>query len=165
MTWCSAVNQLSNDKPDTIMYSRDDGYSSYRHVPNYECLPQHILDASTTGGSLSLGERRQRNKIASAKYRAKKNQQQGEMRSMIIAMSKENEVMARQLDQLCQENTRLKAMCDKLRGKMMAQKMLKQFLNHTSSAHTQANPSQADTIFEQDMDLSNSEEEEMACQL
>lgn len=78
--------------------------------------------------SLSLQERRLRNKTASAKYRAKKNQQHCEMRSMIATLTKENELLMRQLDHVKHENTHLKATCDKLRGKMIAQKMLKQYL-------------------------------------
>ncbi|KAI9245730.1 hypothetical protein EDC94DRAFT_628156 [Helicostylum pulchrum] len=80
-------------------------------------------------GSLSLYERRLRNKTASAKYRAKKNQQYGEMRSMISSLTKENELLLRQLDHVQHENGHLKATCDRLRGKIMAQKMLKQYLD------------------------------------
>ncbi|KAI7894118.1 uncharacterized protein EV154DRAFT_394053, partial [Mucor mucedo] len=76
----------------------------------------------------SLHERRLRNKTASAKYRAKKNQQHGEMRSMIASLTKENELLLRQLDHVQHENGHLKTTCDRLRGKIMAQKMLKQYL-------------------------------------
>ncbi|KAI8147590.1 hypothetical protein BJV82DRAFT_596130 [Fennellomyces sp. T-0311] len=77
---------------------------------------------------LSLQERRQRNKAASAKYRAKKNQQHGEMRSLIASLTKENELLLRQLDHIKRENNRLKATCDRLRGKKVAAKILKRFL-------------------------------------
>jgi regulator of replication initiation timing len=77
---------------------------------------------------LSLQERRQRNKTASAKYRAKKNQQHHEMRSVIHSLTKENDVLLRQLEQVKSENRQLKYVCDKLRSKMMAEKMLKKML-------------------------------------
>ncbi|KAI7870957.1 hypothetical protein BDF14DRAFT_1715932, partial [Spinellus fusiger] len=77
----------------------------------------------------SLQERRQRNKAASAKYRAKKNQQHGEMRSLIDSITKENDLLSRQLDHAQRENSRLKATCDRLRGKMLAEKMLKRLLS------------------------------------
>ncbi|KAI9366634.1 hypothetical protein BD770DRAFT_303181, partial [Pilaira anomala] len=77
----------------------------------------------------SLQERRQRNKAASAKYRAKKNHQYGEMRRMISSLTKENDLLLRQLDHVRRDNNRLKATCDKLRGKMLAEKILKKLLN------------------------------------
>ncbi|KAK4509546.1 uncharacterized protein ATC70_007898 [Mucor velutinosus] len=83
---------------------------------------------NTTQPPLSIHERRLRNKTASAKYRAKKNQQHGEMRAMISTLTKENELLLRQLDHIQHENSHLKATCDRLRGKIMAQKMLKQYL-------------------------------------
>ncbi|KAI9318688.1 hypothetical protein BX666DRAFT_1836446, partial [Dichotomocladium elegans] len=63
---------------------------------------------------LSLQERRQRNKAASAKYRAKKNQQHSEMRALISTLTKENEILSRQFEHLRRENIRLKATCDRL---------------------------------------------------
>ncbi|KAI8047727.1 uncharacterized protein B0P05DRAFT_447866, partial [Gilbertella persicaria] len=76
----------------------------------------------------SLDERRLRNKTASAKYRAKKNQQHGEMRATISNLTKENELLMRQLEHTQLENNHLKATCDRLRGRIMAQKILKQYL-------------------------------------
>ncbi|KAI9497832.1 hypothetical protein BDB00DRAFT_752706, partial [Zychaea mexicana] len=78
--------------------------------------------------TLSLQERRQRNKAASAKYRAKKNQQHGQMRSTIGSLTRDNELLQRQLEHVRQENNQLKATCDQLRGKMMAEKMLKRMM-------------------------------------
>lgn len=93
------------------------------------CLSKTTSMSSLQVAPLSLQERRQRNKAASAKYRAKKNQQHGEMRSHILALSKENDLLQRQLDHVRGENNRLKATCDRLRGKMLAEKMLKNLLN------------------------------------
>ncbi|ORY96250.1 hypothetical protein BCR43DRAFT_413457, partial [Syncephalastrum racemosum] len=76
----------------------------------------------------SLQERRQRNKAASAKYRAKKNQQYGEMRSLIASLTKENELLMRQLDHMNRENSTLKATCDSLRGKKVAAEIIRQYL-------------------------------------
>ncbi|KAI7876839.1 hypothetical protein K492DRAFT_119376, partial [Lichtheimia hyalospora FSU 10163] len=81
----------------------------------------------------SLQERRQRNKAASAKYRAKKNQQYSEMRSLIASLTKENELLSRQLEHMRRENSRLKVTCDRLRGKKVAAKILKQLLASKSS--------------------------------
>jgi hypothetical protein len=100
-------------------YPKDDAPTSSFYYPYGD---------GKSSGSISLQERRLRNKTASAKYRAKKNQQHGEMRSMIASLSKENELLMRQLDHIQKENNHLKATCDKLRGKMIAQKMLKQYL-------------------------------------
>ncbi|KAI8376179.1 uncharacterized protein BYT42DRAFT_499030 [Radiomyces spectabilis] len=77
---------------------------------------------------LTLQERRQRNKTASAKYRQKKNQQQHEMRQMIGQLSEQNAVLERQLQELRMENEKLKATTDRLRGKIVARKMLKQWI-------------------------------------
>ncbi|KAI7905748.1 uncharacterized protein BX663DRAFT_500770 [Cokeromyces recurvatus] len=101
--------------------------------------PSRLLTASNTVTSpsfsapLSLQERRQRNKAASAKYRAKKNQQHGEMRTLISSLTKENDLLQRQLENARQENNRLKATCDRLRGKILAEKMLKKLLGHPPS--------------------------------
>lgn len=50
------------------------------------------------------------------------------MRAMISSLTKENELLIRQLNHIQHENNHLKSTCDKLRGKLMAQKMLKQYL-------------------------------------
>ncbi|KAI9274430.1 hypothetical protein BDA99DRAFT_497447 [Phascolomyces articulosus] len=78
---------------------------------------------------LSLQERRERNKAASAKYRAKKNQQHGEMKSVITSLTRENELLQRQLEHIRHENNQLKETCDQLRGKLMAQKMIKRMMD------------------------------------
>ena len=77
---------------------------------------------------LTLQERRLRNKAASAKYRQKKNQQQNDMRQMICRLSEHNAVLERQLQELRMENKRLRASADKLRGEMVAKKMLRQWI-------------------------------------
>ncbi|KAL1931434.1 hypothetical protein VTP01DRAFT_9576 [Rhizomucor pusillus] len=89
---------------------------------------------SSLAGPLSLQERRRRNKAASAKYRAKKNQQHGEMRRLIASLTRENELLQRQLDHMSRENNRLKATCDNLRGKMMAAKMIHKLLGDSNGA-------------------------------
>ncbi|KAI8971245.1 hypothetical protein BDB01DRAFT_730859 [Pilobolus umbonatus] len=83
---------------------------------------------------LTLQERRLRNKAASAKYRQKKNQQQNEMRLMIGKLSEQNAVLERQLEEIRMENERLKATTDRLRGKMVAKKMLKKLIGRQSTA-------------------------------
>ncbi|KAI8381344.1 uncharacterized protein BYT42DRAFT_566194 [Radiomyces spectabilis] len=106
---------------------------NYGRRPSYDVVSSdHSSNSPPSQSLLSLQERRQRNKTASAKYRAKKNQQHGEMRSMIATLTKENELLVRQLDHARLENSRLKAVTDKLRGKMMAEKMLKRLLSKES---------------------------------
>ncbi|ORE11876.1 hypothetical protein BCV72DRAFT_194129, partial [Rhizopus microsporus var. microsporus] len=76
----------------------------------------------------TLHERRLRNKTASAKYRAKKNRQYNEMRVTVHRLTKENELLLHQVNILHKENRQLKVTLDKFRGRMIAQKMLKQYL-------------------------------------
>lgn len=102
--------------------------SSFYHPYHYGGSSSSSSNNNTAQPPLSIHERRLRNKTASAKYRAKKNQQHGEMRAMISTLTKENELLLRQLDHIQHENSHLKATCDRLRGKIMAQKMLKQYL-------------------------------------
>jgi hypothetical protein len=111
-----------------------------------------ISSVTSANGSspLSLQERRQRNKAASAKYRAKKNQQHGEMRTLISSLSKENDLLQRQLDHVRRDNNRLKATCDRLRGKMLAEKMLKKLLSTDEQQE----------VLQEDEDEDEEEEEE-----
>ncbi|GAN06717.1 hypothetical protein MAM1_0133d06205 [Mucor ambiguus] len=102
--------------------------TSFYHPYHYSGSSNSSSNNNTTQPPLSIHERRLRNKTASAKYRAKKNQQHGEMRAMISTLTKENELLLRQLDHIQHENSHLKTTCDRLRGKIMAQKMLKQYL-------------------------------------
>ncbi|ORX54447.1 hypothetical protein DM01DRAFT_247186, partial [Hesseltinella vesiculosa] len=77
---------------------------------------------------LSLQERRQRNKTASAKYRQKKNRQQLEMKRTIDALTEQDALLKRQVTELRIENQRLRVMNDHLRSKILAKKMLDQYL-------------------------------------
>ncbi|RUS27109.1 hypothetical protein BC938DRAFT_483704 [Jimgerdemannia flammicorona] len=77
---------------------------------------------------LTLAERRHRNKTASAKYRAKKHSQQTEMRSQISALTEQCALLQRQLDDSKRENLALRQACDKLRGKVVAGRMLKRLV-------------------------------------
>lgn len=108
---------------------------------------------------LTLQERRARNKAASAKYRQKKNQQQNEMRQMITRLSEQNAVLERQMQELRKENERLRAAADRLRGKMVAKKMLRQWIGR----HHQRKDGQADKkkLFDDiDFDLTSSDDDE-----
>lgn len=82
---------------------------------------------------LSLQERRQRNKAASAKYRQKKNQQHGEMRDIIGHLTEENALLNRQVDELRRENEVMRTTCDQLRGRIVASKMLKRMMKAESN--------------------------------
>ncbi|RHZ55459.1 hypothetical protein Glove_415g30 [Diversispora epigaea] len=74
---------------------------------------------------LSLSERRERNKVASAKYRAKKHKQNQEMSTQISELNSENNVISRQLEELKAENAELKELVDKLKSKLVEGKILK----------------------------------------
>ncbi|KAI8094773.1 hypothetical protein BDF21DRAFT_316875, partial [Thamnidium elegans] len=79
--------------------------------------------------TVTLQERRQRNKAASAKYRQKKNTQQHEMRNMIHQISERNALLERQLREVREENQKLRLDADKLRGKSVAKKLLRQWMD------------------------------------
>lgn len=126
----SSSSDSQNDSSDIAISAESPSpyYHPYRYASSSEDCASAGNISSQTSAPISLHERRQRNKAASAKYRAKKNQQQGEMRAMISSLTKENELLIRQLNHIQHENSHLKSTCDKLRGKLMAQKMLKQYL-------------------------------------
>ncbi|KAG0917422.1 hypothetical protein G6F33_001516 [Rhizopus arrhizus] len=131
--------------PDTSIHIKNCSihHLSYSHPPKFDyAIRNHPYEISLSAsssfdfqssnsvfGTASLRERRQRNKAASAKYRAKKNRQYGEMRSIISSLTKENDLLQNQLENAQQENRRLKTTYDKLRGKVVAEKMLKSLLN------------------------------------
>ncbi|CAG8486677.1 3631_t:CDS:2 [Cetraspora pellucida] len=83
------------------------------------------LATSGTVTPLSLSERRERNKVASAKYRAKKHKQNQEMSSQINELIAENNVLTRQLEEMRAENNELKELVDKLKSKLVEGKILK----------------------------------------
>ncbi|KAF9578817.1 hypothetical protein BGW38_005200, partial [Lunasporangiospora selenospora] len=91
--------------------------------------PSSIVPGATSANHLSaplsVNDRRERNKAASAKYRAKKHHQSGEMRSQISYLQDQNSVMSRQLDETRTENATLKAQVEKLKSRLVAEKVLK----------------------------------------
>ncbi|CAG8510253.1 5316_t:CDS:1 [Ambispora gerdemannii] len=81
---------------------------------------------------LTLHERRERNKVASAKYRAKKHKQTQEMstqiaelNSRISALTAENGLLCRQVQELKNENIDLKGIVDDLKSQLVEDKILK----------------------------------------
>ncbi|KAL9558372.1 hypothetical protein PS6_001339 [Mucor atramentarius] len=100
-----------------------------------------------------LQERRERNKAASAKYRQKKNMQQHEMRNMICQISDRNAMLERQIQEVRQENQQLRATADKLRGKLVASKLLGQWIQKHAK---QVDISQAD--IDDDVDVDDDDE-------
>ncbi|KAG9293406.1 hypothetical protein G9A89_006691 [Geosiphon pyriformis] len=81
---------------------------------------------------LTLHERRERNKVASAKYRAKKHKQTQEMSSQIqelnsriSALTAENGLLGRQMKDLKEENLGLKTIVDELKSQLVEDKILK----------------------------------------
>ncbi|KAH8551876.1 hypothetical protein BGW37DRAFT_405557, partial [Umbelopsis sp. PMI_123] len=61
---------------------------------------------------LSLAERRERNKAASAKYRAKKHAVTTQMSVKIEELTASNAHLQRELDEALRENQRLKNRCE-----------------------------------------------------
>jgi hypothetical protein len=95
--------------------------------------PESVSSSTCSSPPLSLQERRQRNKAASAKYRQKKNQQHGEMREIISHLTEENALLNRKVDELRRENEMMRATCDQLRGRIVASKMLKRMMKAEGS--------------------------------
>ncbi|OAD78899.1 basic-leucine zipper transcription factor [Phycomyces blakesleeanus NRRL 1555(-)] len=122
--------RIASTSPPSSPHSFSSGLSSVSLslVPHRSSISSISTDLSSVAPILTLQERRLRNKTASAKYRQKKNQQQNEMRQMIGCLSEQNAVLERQLQELRTENERLKAITDRLRGKIVAKKMLKQWM-------------------------------------
>lgn len=170
------INGISNNNNDNTTSSLFRDSSHHHQQPSYAATsptpqPHYAAplmplspeeDGSLTrnqqSAPLSLQERRRRNKAASAKYRAKKNQQHGEMRGLIASLTRENELLQRQLENLSHENNRLKATCDRLRGKILAGRMLKKMLSaaadHSASANGhQPSIQQMQRLEEEDMDF------------
>ncbi|KAL0092176.1 hypothetical protein J3Q64DRAFT_1829667 [Phycomyces blakesleeanus] len=86
----------------------------------------HSFSSGLSSVSLSLVPHR--SSISSISTDLSSNQQQNEMRQMIGCLSEQNAVLERQLQELRTENERLKAITDRLRGKIVAKKMLKQWM-------------------------------------
>ncbi|KAK4513093.1 uncharacterized protein ATC70_000131 [Mucor velutinosus] len=132
--------------PPTASHGKD--HTNYCSPPtsplhHYNDHKNHLHDP--------LQERRQRNKAASAKYRQKKNMQQHEMRSMICQISDRNAMLERQLQEVRQENQQLQATADKLRGKLMASKLLDQWMQK-QSRQVKLNQVDIDTVVDSDND-------------
>lgn len=60
------------------------------------------------------------------------------MRNMITTLTKENELLSRQLEHVKRENIRLRSTYDRLRGKTVAAKILKHFLAANNSKQEQS---------------------------
>ncbi|KAI8980844.1 hypothetical protein BDB01DRAFT_708200, partial [Pilobolus umbonatus] len=60
---------------------------------------------------MPLEERRYRNKIASAKYRAKKQQNMKSMTSRISQLLSNNEMLQQELTKVNKENEQLRSLC------------------------------------------------------
>jgi hypothetical protein len=90
--------------------------------------PESVSSSICSSPPLSLQERRQRNKAASAKYRQKKNQQHGEMRTIISHLTEENALLNRKVEELRRDNEMMRSTCDQLRGRIVASKMLKRMM-------------------------------------
>lgn len=148
--YLQAPSPPSNNDPYR-RYSTD-AQLYYSPYPQSSSQPPSDSTSSPLTGPLSLQERRRRNKAASAKYRAKKNQQHGEMRRLIASLTRENELLKRQLEHMSRENSRLKATCDNLRGKMLAAKMIHKLLgdnNSNSNSNSTQDAEQSTTCSEQ----------------
>ncbi|KAI7870264.1 hypothetical protein BDF14DRAFT_1776530 [Spinellus fusiger] len=124
----SSIHSLPTTPEEDAFNSPPSSPSSYGSFDLSRGHEDSTCIVSALGVPLTLEERRQRNKAASAKYRQKKNQQQNDMRQMISRISEQNAMLGRQLQELRLENERLRATTDRLRGNMVAKKMLKQWI-------------------------------------
>ena len=88
----SSVTQMNSSSPSATRYAQD--------IP------------------LSLAERRQRNKAASAKYRAKKHAVTAQMSNRINELTASNARLQRDLDDAQRENQKLKDKCEDLRRQL-----------------------------------------------
>ncbi|KAG0075469.1 hypothetical protein BGZ93_009489 [Podila epicladia] len=96
-----------------------------RHYRTESPSSPNSPSSSGLSAPLSANDRRERNKAASAKYRAKKHYQSGEMKQQINVLQDQNNVLTRQLAESRAENASLKSMVEKLRGRLVAEKVLK----------------------------------------
>ncbi|GJJ78765.1 hypothetical protein EMPS_11124 [Entomortierella parvispora] len=99
--------------------------NSMQHYPHPQQQQNDHGHDPMGGPPLSANDRRERNKAASAKYRAKKHYQSGEMKEQIAHLLDKNNVLTRQLDETRTENTQLKNLVEKLKGRLVAEKVLK----------------------------------------
>ncbi|KAF9080871.1 hypothetical protein BGX23_001560 [Mortierella sp. AD031] len=130
--------QSPNDAP--LHYSLPERHTLRTESPMSPSPPPSSPSSSTSYGNpnppgadmgdsgaapLSTHDRRERNKAASAKYRAKKHHQSGEMRQQITVLQDQNNVLTRQLQESRTENASLKNTIEKLRGRLVAEKVLR----------------------------------------
>ncbi|KAI8640230.1 hypothetical protein BD408DRAFT_420145 [Parasitella parasitica] len=171
-----ANSYFAPKQPDRHPLSQTADKHERRYHPYYQCDTAATSDAASKRANeysysadrsssissatsmsvplLSLKERRQRNKVASAKYRGKKKEEYENMQQQVSALLKDNEVLQRQLDQVRRENNKLKSTCDKLRGKMLAKKMLKEMLQRRGTIDRQRD-NDDDDILDNDNDSDN----------
>ena len=69
---------------------------------------------SIAGGDFERQERRERNKMASAKYRAKRNQETANMRKTVEMLKKQNNYLQQQLNEAYSDKTRMCAQLNRL---------------------------------------------------
>lgn len=125
----SPINDQFIHSPPSSPHSFDfSPSSSSQHNYQEEDNNNNSNNSNINSNGNILQERRQRNKAASAKYRQKKNIQHYEMRSMINQISERNAILERQLREVREENQKLRAINDKLRGKYVAKKLLGQWM-------------------------------------
>ncbi|KAF9936979.1 hypothetical protein BGZ65_001909 [Modicella reniformis] len=121
--------------------------------------------SSSATCTLSATDRRERNKAASAKYRAKKHSQSGEMRSQISTLQDHNNVLTRQLEESRAENTSLKNLVEKLKGRLVAEKVLKRLRevgrekNKRSNTNSSSNSSNAALVMLSDSETDDVEDQ------
>ncbi|GAN09086.1 hypothetical protein MAM1_0242d08608 [Mucor ambiguus] len=124
-------------------------YTNYYSPP---ASPLYHYNEDTAYPNDPLQERRQRNKEASAKYRQKKNMQQHKMRTTICQISDRNAILERQLQELKHENQQLRATADKLRGKLVASKLLEQWMKKHPKQQVKMDQVDMDNVVDLDDD-------------
>ncbi|KAG0308269.1 hypothetical protein BGZ99_001181 [Dissophora globulifera] len=118
-------------------------------------------DSSATAAPLSPSDRRERNKAASAKYRAKKHNQSGEMRSQISTLQDQTNVLSRQLEECRAENASLKNLVEKLKGRLVAEKVLKRLREVGREKKRRGDSRGHGRVSAQDLSVSDSDTDDM----
>jgi len=134
----------SSINPNYVSYVNDLNISTHdTHTLSPTSPPQYAVMPPTSPATpvspnqqphatIPLSEQRERNKIASAKYRKKKQQLNqemstriNEMNSKISSLETENTMLRRQLEEVKGENQELRNTIDKLKTKLARDKIFK----------------------------------------
>ncbi|KAG1179026.1 hypothetical protein G6F70_004396 [Rhizopus microsporus] len=121
---------------DTLPLSPPVSYKSSSRSPSPECISQERRNSHPP---MSAEERRYRNKLASAKYRAKKQQSMKNMASKVSQLMTSNYQLSRELAKVKQENEILRTMYERVISQQHLPPPI--LANHYALPPIQSNPS------------------------